>query len=109
MPSPSVREDFIAMENAGAIIVSGSQAHSPQGFEFVNNSFIHYGLGNLFFDQMASINTRREFIDRHVFYNGKYINTQVITSFLEDYARPRLMSMDERREFLEEIFKFSGW
>ncbi len=109
MPSPSVREDFIAMENAGAIIVSGSQAHSPQGFEFVNNSFIHYGLGNLFFDQMASINTRREFIDRHVFYNGKYINTQVITSFLEDYARPRLMSMDERREFLKEIFKFSGW
>lgn len=109
MPSPSVREDFIAMENAGAIIVSGSQAHSPQGFEFVNNSFIHYGLGNLFFDQMASINTRREFIDRHVFYNGKDINTQVITSFLEDYARPRLMSMDERREFLKEIFKFSGW
>jgi hypothetical protein len=109
MPSPSVREDFIAMADAGAIIVSGSQAHSPQGFEFVHDSFIHYGLGNLFFDQMYAINTRREFIDRHVFYNGRYINTQIITTFLEDYAKPRLMSLDERQDFLEEIFQFSGW
>jgi poly-gamma-glutamate synthesis protein (capsule biosynthesis protein) len=109
MPSPSVRGDFLALANAGAIIVSGSQAHSPQGFEFVNNTFIHFGLGNLFFDQMDTLNTRHEFIDRHVFYNGKYVSTQIITTFLEDYARPRLMSKEERVDFLQEYFQFSGW
>ena len=49
MPSPSVRDDFLLLEEAGAVIISGSQADSPQGFEFIDTSFIHFGLGNLFF------------------------------------------------------------
>ena len=66
-------EDFQAMADAGAVIVSGSQSHFPQGFAFRGNSFVHYGLGNLFFDQMDTPveGTRREFLDRHVFYDGR--------------------------------------
>jgi poly-gamma-glutamate capsule biosynthesis protein CapA/YwtB (metallophosphatase superfamily) len=37
------------------VIVSGSQAHQPHGFEFYNGSLIHYGLGNLFFDQYNEV------------------------------------------------------
>lgn len=100
--------DFRAIADAGATIVSGSQAHIPQAMEFYDGAFVHYGLGNLFFDQMDS-NSRREFLDRHIFYNGRYISTELVTAMLEDFARPRLMRTDERKTFLENMFEVSGW
>ncbi len=41
------------MKDAGADIVSGSQAHQPQGMEIRGDGFINYGLGNLFFGQAS--------------------------------------------------------
>jgi len=104
--------DFRLMADAGADIVQGSQAHFPQTMEFYDDAFIHYGLGNLFFDQMGKgeyYPTRREFIDRHVFYNGHYISTEMLTALLEDYSRPRPMTLQERDAFLSEYFSTSGW
>jgi len=108
-PTPQQMADFRAMVDAGAVIVSGSQAHHPQTFELYNGTFIHYGLGNLFFDQMQWIEYRREFIDRHVFYDGRHIGTEVLTAMLEDYARPRPMTTEEREAFLTEVFAAGGW
>jgi hypothetical protein len=110
-PSDHQERNFRAAADAGAVIVSGSQAHFPQYMEFYNNTFIHYGLGNLFFDQMdiPVPGTRREFIDRHVFYDGKYIQTELLTAMLEDYARPRPMTQEERDAFLSEMFHATGW
>lgn len=117
-PRPWQQRDFRRMAEAGAVIVSGSQAHYAQAMEFYGESFIHYGLGNLFFDQMGydnpssgirTTNTRREFLDRHVFYDGQYIGTEILTALLEDYAKPRPMTPAEREAFLEEYFKESGW
>lgn len=112
-PGPQQKTDFRMMADAGAVIVSGSQAHLPMTMEFYNGSFIHYGLGNLFFDQMdypgVGNATQREFIDRHVFYDGKYINTELLTAMLEDYSRPRPMFDFERNSFLSDIFIASGW
>jgi len=104
--------DFRRMAEAGAVIVSGSQAHVPQVMEFHQDAFIHYGLGNLFFDQIDKHGpsfTQREFIDRHVFYDGRYLGVELITTFLEDYARPRPMTEDERTKFLTEYFDKSDW
>lgn len=104
--------DFRLMAGAGADIVQGSQAHYPQMMEFYQNAFIHYGLGNLFFDQMGGsprYPIRREFLDRHVFYNGRYISTELLTAQLEDYSRPRPMTPQERTAFLTEYFSISGW
>ncbi len=116
-PRPEQRRDFRQMALAGAVIVSGSQAHAPQAMEFYQEAFIHYGLGNLFFDQMEYIlpdgqtttRTRQEFLDRHVFYNGRYISTELLTAILEDYARPRPATLEERLSLLQEIFAASGW
>jgi hypothetical protein len=82
--------------------------------EFRNDSFIHYGLGNLFFDQMGDQDwmpkgIRREFLDRYVIYEGKLLSIELITAMLEDYARPRLMRESERRAFLQDYFYYSGW
>jgi len=109
-PIPTDRhvEDFRMIADAGATIVSGSQAHIPQAMEFYEGSFIHYGLGNLFFDQMDGP-SRREFLDRHVFYEGQHISTELLTAMLEDFARPRPMRTEERRVFLERMFGVSGW
>lgn len=103
-PQSAHRIDSKKMAEAGAEIVSGSQAHHAQCMIFEGDRLIHYGLGNLFFDQMADGN-RTSFIDRHVFYDGRYISTELITTELEDYARPRLMTESERAAFLREIFE----
>ena len=109
---PILANDFGLVATAGAAIVSGSQAHQPHGFAFENGSFIHYGLGNLFFDQYHYCVDNAcddAFIDRHVFYDGRYISTELITIHFVDFARPRLMTPEERAHFLEIIFKASGW
>ena len=111
------QRDFRVLAESGAVIVSGSQAHYPMGLEFYNGVLIHYGLGNLFFDQMrytlpnGNITdwTAREFIDRHIFYDGRYISTQLLTARLEEYARPRPMTAGERADMLGVIFSASGW
>ncbi|MCX6054694.1 MAG: CapA family protein [Chloroflexi bacterium] len=100
------RRDFQNAARSGADIVQGSQAHVPMGFEFIGNSLIHYGLGNFIFDQMEPQNIR-EFIDRHIIYNGKYINTELLTAKLVDWTRPTPMTEAERVDLLTDIFKAS--
>jgi poly-gamma-glutamate synthesis protein (capsule biosynthesis protein) len=102
--------DFTRMAEAGAVIVQGSQAHLPQNMEFDGDSFIHYGLGNLFFDQFNYLpETNDAFIDRHIFYDGRYIGTELLTIRFVDMARARPMTPDERSALLKVIFQASGW
>jgi poly-gamma-glutamate synthesis protein (capsule biosynthesis protein) len=107
---PNQKKDFQGVAQAGAVIVSGSQAHQPQAMEFAGEAFIHYGLGNLFFDQYdISLATRQAFIDRHVFYNGRYIGTELLPILFVDYARPRPMTPAEQDELYRAVFAASGW
>jgi poly-gamma-glutamate synthesis protein (capsule biosynthesis protein) len=104
--------DFNDMAKAGAVIVSGSQAHQPHGMAFDNGAFIHYGLGNLFFDQYnycPGYACNYAFIDRHVFYDGRYINTELLTTKFTDLAHSRPMTPEERANFLQLIFEASEW
>jgi hypothetical protein len=109
---PILANDFGLVAAAGATIVSGSQAHQAHGFAFDGETYIHYGLGNLFFDQYHyCVNDACDdaFIDQHVFYDGQYISTELITIHFVDFARPRLMTGEERQRFLEKIFNASDW
>lgn len=114
--------DFRQVAEDGAAIISGSQSHVPLEMEFYKGTFIHYGLGNFFYDQMGNQPPdptnpripiqpaqRWEFIDRHVIYDNRYISTELLTAMLEDYARPRPMTPDERAAFLTAYFGYSGW
>ena len=108
--NPFLQVDFRKVADAGAEIVSGSQGHQPQAIEFYNGSFLHYGLGNLFFDQYKDgFPTRQSFIDRYVFYKGKYISTELITIMFTDLAHSRLMTPVERQDLLQTVFKVSLW
>ncbi len=110
VPQPPLIEDFHKVADAGAVIVSGSQAHQPHGLEFYQDALIHYGLGNLFFDQYhMGLPTGQGFIDRHIFYDGRHISTQLIGIRFVDFARPRLMTPEEREELLNSVFDASLW
>ncbi len=108
--SPYLVEDFHKVAEAGAAIVSGSQAHQPHAFEFYKGAFLHYGLGNLFFDQYNEGTAQRQaFIDRYIIYDGRVISSDLITIEFVDMARSRLMTDEERQELLETVFAASGW
>ena len=107
---PALQTDFKRMAEAGAVIVSGSQAHQPHGIEFHDGAFLHYGLGNLFFDQYyEGIPTRQATIDRHVFYAGQHISTELLTIEFIDLAQSRPMTAGERQALLEIVFENSNW
>lgn len=110
------KRDFRRLADASAVIVSGSQAHQPQAVEFYQSSFIHYGLGNLFFDQFRVAkyvdqfqNTNKAFIDLHTFYDGRYLSTDLRPIIFLDYARSRPMNPQERHDLLKAVFFASVW
>jgi Bacterial capsule synthesis protein PGA_cap len=107
-PVSKQRVDMLRIAREGAVIVSGSQSHYPQAMTFVNDTFVHYGLGNFLFDQMYEGN-RRGFLDRHIFYDGEYISTELLTIILEDGAQPRPMNAAERKALLEAVLEKSNW
>lgn len=107
--TPQQQADFKALIEAGATAVSGSQGHHAQGFDFYNGSFIHYGLGNLFFDQMDMLGTRQSFIDTYIIYDSRLISVELFTSLIENYCCPRTMSESERAQLLQTVFQASGW
>lgn len=109
LPLPNQVEAFRQAVEAGAVIVNGSQAHRPQTMEFYQGAFIHYGLGNLFFDQMQTLGNRQEFLDRQVFYDGHHISIELLTALLEDYAQPQPMAPADREALLSQMFELSGW
>lgn len=104
LPLESQQLDFRRLANLGADVVIGSQAHKPQTFEFYptrrgETAFIHYGLGNLFFDQPFWGN-QRFFLDTLYIYDGQLRGVELFTGIIDDLARPRLMTADERLNFM---------
>jgi len=108
-PTEEMIADFHRVADAGATIVSGSQAHQPHMLEFYGDSLIHYGLGNLFFDQLGWFeDSNKAFLDRHIFYDGKYLGVELITVQFFNWSTPTLMTPEARAAVLEKLFLESG-
>jgi poly-gamma-glutamate synthesis protein (capsule biosynthesis protein) len=109
-PIPLQVAEFRELREAGADLVTGVMSHVPQAQEPYGSQdpggsgFISYGLGNLFFDQMWSWETRTELAARHTIYDGKLISTEILTMVLEDFAQPRWATPEERADILGRIF-----
>ena len=104
-PNASMVRDFNTVADAGAVIVSGSQSHVPHYTEFRGESFLHYGLGNLFFDQYGiAPNTDIGFLDRHVFYEGRYLGVELLPIRFLDKVQARLMTPEEKARTLTIMF-----
>ncbi|NLA79899.1 MAG: hypothetical protein GX853_04010 [Chloroflexi bacterium] len=103
-PHSSEVRDYLDVAGAGAVIVNGSQSHVARAIEFYDKSFVHYGLGNLFFDQPDYYITYNSFIQEHFFFAGQHISTRLHTITIEETGKPRPMTLDERQDFLAVIF-----
>ena len=102
--------DFHDLATWGADFVMGSQAHLTQAFEFYplttgGETFIHYGPGNLFFDQTYI--QKRFFMDELFIYHGKLLTVNLYAGITDDQGRPRLMEDKERTFFMRTIFRES--
>lgn len=108
LPTSEQQRDFRRLANLGADVVLGSQAHKPQTFEFYGTSrgetaFLHYGLGNFYFDQPFWGNMRF-FLDTLYIYEGELRAIELFPGIIDDLARPRLMTEEERFNFLFFMF-----
>ena len=106
--TPQQLRDFASLRDAGAAVVNGSQGHHVQGFDVSAAGFIHWGTGNLFFgDQTFMKGTQQTFVDRHVFYDNKYLGTDLRSAMIQDASQPRPMTPDERADLLKTLFAVS--
>jgi poly-gamma-glutamate capsule biosynthesis protein CapA/YwtB (metallophosphatase superfamily) len=110
-PSGNNQIEFRATLAEGADVVTGVQAHHPQAVELSADGrrIILYGLGNLFFDQMFDLGVRQGLIARHTIYQGKLLQTELLTTMLEDYVQPRWATPAERVQILNSVFAASGF
>ncbi len=103
-PTPQQQADFRAYAEWGADLVIGTAEHKPMTFEFYRTrrgetAFIHYGLGNLYFDQSFWGN-KRFFLDTLYVYDSKLLGVELFPGLIDDQARPRLLTGDDQFNFL---------
>lgn len=106
-PLPEQPAQFRRFVDMGADFVGGTAAHKPQSFAFYQNAMMHYGMGNLFFDQPFWGNVRF-FMNTLLIYEGRLLGTELFVGIIEDNVRPRLMTPEERENFLFFIFQQHG-
>jgi enterochelin esterase-like enzyme len=99
--------DFRFLADLGADVVLGSQAHRPQIYEFYQAAgdqpaLLHYGLGNLFFDQ-TSLPNRQFFMDTLLIQDGRVAGVELLPGIIEEQARPRPMTEDEALALGQEV------
>lgn len=107
LPLAQQQIDFRRIADLGADVVMGTQAHKPQTYEFYNTgsstALIHYGMGNLFFDQPFWGNMRF-FMNTLYIHDGELKAIEIYPGIIDDLARPRLMTPEERINFLHYMF-----
>lgn len=108
-PIPLQEKDFRALSDAGADVVTGVQAHTPQAVEIRDGRLILYGLGNLYFDQTWSWPTRTGLVARHTIYDGRLINTELLVTVIETNFQLRWATPQERMSVLRSVFDVSRW
>ncbi len=98
----------IAIDN-GAAVVMGSHPHWVQAVETYKGRPILYSLGNFIFDQEWSLETKQGMI-AHLWMQGdKPLKLDIVPILIEDYHRPRVMTIDEQWHLLENVWSASDW
>lgn len=104
LPIPQQQFDFRRLAELGADVVMNTASHKPQTYEFYqtrrgSTTLIHYGMGNLFFDQPFWGN-RRFFLNTLLIHEGELRGIELFPGIIDELARPRLMTAEERENFL---------
>ncbi len=97
-------QDYQAYAEWGADVVIGTAQHQPMSIDLYQTrrgeiAYIHYGLGNLFFDQEIW-GQRRFFMDTLYVYDGRLLAVELFPGIIDGWARPRLLEGEDRFNFL---------
>ena len=97
-------QDYQAYAEWGADVVIGTAQHQPMSIDLYQTrrgeiAYIHYGLGNLFFDQEIW-GQRRFFMDTLYVYDGRLLAVELFPGIIDGRARPRLLDGEDRFNFL---------
>lgn len=107
-PPLSLVSDFAELAEYPPVILIGSQAHITNPYYLGKDIFIHYGLGNLFFDQINESEAHSHaVIDRVILYKNEFFSVDIFPIQFLDFARSRPMSMQEEVTFLTTLFSMS--
>ncbi len=103
-PNERHLQDYRTYAEWGADVVIGTAQHQPMSMEFYparrgEIAYIHYGLGNLFFDQEVW-GQRRFFMDTLYIYAGRLLAVELFPGIIDARAKPRLLVGDDRFNFL---------
>ena len=96
--------DYQAYAEWGADVVVGTAQHQPMSIDLYQTrrgeiAYIHYGLGNLYFDQELW-GQRRFFMDTLYIYEGRLLTVELFPGIIDDRARPRLLDGEDGFNFL---------
>ena len=96
--------DYQAYAEWGADVVIGTAQHQPMSIDLYptrrgETAYIHYGLGNLFFDQEIW-GQRRFFMDTLYIHDGRLLGVELFPGIIDDRARPRLLDGADGFNFL---------
>lgn len=97
-------QDYQVYAEWGADVVIGTAQHQPMSIDLYPTrrgeiAYIHYGLGNLFFDQEIW-GQRRFFMDTVYVYDGRLLAVELFPGIIDGRARPRLLEGEDRFNFL---------
>jgi hypothetical protein len=48
-------------------------------------------------------------VDRHAFYDGRYLGADLRSVFIQNYSQPRPMTPAERAKLLKTLFAATGY
>ena len=104
--APTTTQDKISKDllEFGADMVYGSQAHQVQQVEFHKGKSIFHGLGNFLFDQVHRIGVRQAFFLHNYFYEGKYIQSVPVFTFIAMNRKPMLATKEEIAEMKKVVY-----
>lgn len=96
-----------ALVEAGADLVAGSHPHWVQGAEIYRGRLIAYSLGNFVFDQSWSRETREGVALELIFWDAELKAAEFLPVAIEESHRPRILSPEEGRPVLEQLWAAS--
>jgi hypothetical protein len=101
-PSPARQDLFRSLVDAGADIIYGHHAHTPQGWEKYNNGIIFYGLGNFCVDPVKwSWHPNGTWsLAPEISYINKKIKFKLKTTVIRDYGNKISINNSNKKEFI---------
>lgn len=103
-PTRSQRSISLALVDAGADLVFGSQAHQVQQMEFYKGKVILHGLGNFFFDQVHAVGLRQGYFMNLHFAQNRLVTMEPVFTWIDEKFRPTIATEEQSAQIRKAIY-----